>query len=459
MRLPKVYVNGILIQAVNGVYKVEIKDNTSVVIADTSAINVIYNANGGMNAPIDVRTYANGDTAVVMSDIPSRKGYVFEGWGTSAESDYAQYKGGDGISVVAEDIVLYAVWEPLGYTIKYDANGGNGAMAPTSAVYGKEYTLSKNTFTKTGCQFAGWSYSADGEIAYTDGATVKNLTDAQNGEVTLYAVWKGAKTRIKFNFEGGSSGTASCEAVYGKILPSDRLIPPTRYGYTFAGYYTLPDKGGNLVYNADMSPGGDYAVNPWDSDADEFELYASWEPIKYTVAFVSGTKTLGTVSAVYGDVLKLPKWDTLGVSVPEGYSFCGWSVAAGSDTVYYRDGQEITSGLAGENSAEVVLYAVILKNESYTVTLPASGEGYKVYYNGAEVVSSKDISVNKGEDISFKICVDDGYSADKMTVSANGIMLGAVQINGNSYTYTVSRISADTNINIYHVKKKNSVLY
>ena len=451
---PKVYVNGILIQAVNGVYKVEIKDNTSVVIADTSAINVIYNANGGMNAPIDVRTYANGDTAVVMSDIPSRKGYVFEGWGTSAESDYAQYKGGDGISVIAEDIVLYAVWEPLGYTIKYDANGGNGAMAPTSAVYGKEYTLSKNTFTKTGCQFAGWSYSADGEIAYTDGATVKNLTDAQNGEVTLYAVWKGAKTRIKFNFEGGSSGTASCEAVYGKILPSDRLIPPTRYGYTFAGYYTLPDKGGNLVYNADMSPGGDYAVNPWDSDADEFELYASWEPIKYTVAFVSGTKTLGTVSAVYGDVLKLPKWDTLGVSVPEGYSFCGWSVAAGSDTVYYRDGQEITSGLAGENGAEVVLYAVILKNESYTVTLPASGEGYKVYYNGAEVVSSKDISVNKGEDISFKICVDDGYSADKMTVSANGIMLGAVQINGNSYTYTVSRISADTNINIYHVKKE-----
>ena len=87
---PKVYVNGILIQAVNGVYKVEIKDNTSVVIADTSAINVIYNANGGMNAPIDVHTYANGDTAVVMSDIPSRKGYVFEGWGTSAESDYAQ---------------------------------------------------------------------------------------------------------------------------------------------------------------------------------------------------------------------------------------------------------------------------------------------------------------------------------------------------------------------------------
>ena len=100
------------------------------------------------------------------------------------------------------------------------------------------------------------------------------------------------------------------------------------------------------------------------------------------------------------------------------------------------------------------MYAVILKNESYTVTLPDSGEGYKVYYNGAEVVSSKDISVNKGEDISFKICVDDGYSADKMTVSANGIMLGAVQINGNSYTYTVSRISADTNINIYHVKKE-----
>ena len=65
-------------------------------------------------------------------------------------------------------------------------------MTDTPAVYDKEVTLSKNAFSKTGCHFAGWAYSRDGEIAYANGAVVKNLTDVQNGEITLYAVWKGA---------------------------------------------------------------------------------------------------------------------------------------------------------------------------------------------------------------------------------------------------------------------------
>ena len=451
---PKVYINGVLAQPINGKYKFEIQKNTSVIVSDVSGVNVIYNANGGVNPPIDMRTYTNGDTAGVKSDLPLRNGYTFSGWAETADSGYAQYTGGEDIFVSAEDIVLYAVWEPIAYTVKYDANGGTGDMAAAAAVYDKELTLSPNTFTKTGCQFAGWAFSADGELAYADGANVKNLTDTPNGEVILYAVWNGAKTKINFHFEGGSSGTASCEAVYGKILPTDKLIAPYRYGYTFAGYYTSANKGGDLVYNADMSLSDFYRTNPWNSVADEFELYAAWEPAAYTVVFVSGTQTLDMVSAVYGSIFSLPKAETLGVSVPEGYSFCGWSVAAGSDMVYYSDGQEITAGLTGENGAVVYLYAVIRKNESFTVTLPCSQEGYKVYYNDAEITSPKDITVSKGDDISFKICVEDGYNSDKMTVLANGIMLGAVQTNGNNYTYNIKHISADTSVNIYHVKKE-----
>ncbi len=451
---PKVYINGVLAQPINGKYKFEIQKNTSVIVSDVSGVNVIYNANGGVNPPIDMRTYTNGDMAGVKSDLPLRNGYTFSGWAETADSGYAQYTGGEDIFVSAEDIVLYAVWEPIAYTVKYDANGGTGDMAAAAAVYDKELTLSPNTFTKTGCQFAGWAFSADGELAYADGANVKNLTDTPNGEVILYAVWNGAKTKINFHFEGGSSGTASREAVYGKILPTDKLIAPYRYGYTFAGYYTSANKGGDLVYNADMSLSDFYRTAPWNSVADEFELYAAWEPAAYTVVFVSGTQTLDTVSAVYGSIFSLPKAETLGVSVPEGYSFCGWSVAAGSDMVYYSDGQEITAGLTGENGAVVYLYAVIRKNESFTVTLPCSQEGYKVYYNDAEITSPKDITVSKGDDISFKICVEDGYNSDKMTVLANGIMLGAVQTNGNNYTYNIKHISADTSVNIYHVKKE-----
>ncbi len=451
---PKVYINGIPVQPTNGKYRFEVQNNASVVVSDASGINVIYNANGGVNPPVDMRTYANGDMAVVKTDVPARTGYTFLGWATAQDLGYAEYTGGERIPVSAEDIVLYAVWEAASYTIRYDANGGSGSMAATAAVYDKEIALAKNTFTKTGCRFDGWSYTSGGGIAYADGANVKNLTDVRGGEITLYAVWSGAKTKVNFNFEGGTSGTAYCEVSYGNILPEGRLTAPYRYGYTFAGYYTSANKGGTLVYNADMSLSESYRNAPWDSVAEEFELYAAWEPITYTVAFVNGTQTLGTVSAVYGDVFSLPKAETLGVSVPAGYAFCGWSVASGSDTVYYRDGQEIATGLTGENGTVVYLYAVIQKNESFTVTLPGSQEGYKVYYNDVEITAQKDIIVSKGEDISFAVRVEDGYTPDKMTVLANGIMLGAVQADGSKYTYNIKHVSADTSVNIYHVRKE-----
>ena len=451
---PKVYINGALAQPLNGKYRFEIRDNSSVTVSDTSALNVIYNANGGVNAPVDMRIYANGEMASVKTEKPVRTGYTFIGWAAGADLGYAQYTGGENIPVTAEDIVLYAVWEPVSYRIKYDAGGGSGDMAATEAVYDRELTLSPNLFAKTGCQFAGWSYDAGGELAYAGGAKVKNLTDVQNGEITLYAVWNGAKTKINFNFEGGSSGTPFCVAEYGNPLPADKLAAPCRYGYIFAGYYTLKNKGGNLVYNADMTPADSYRVNPWNSVANEFDLYAAWEPVSYTVAFVNGTETLNTLPAVYGDIFRLPTAESLGISVPNGYSFDGWSVAAGSDTVYYRDGQEIAAGLAGENGAVVCLYAVIRRNESFTVTLPSPQKGYKIYYNNLEVTSQKDITVSRGDDISFTVCIEDGYSSDKMTVSANGIMLGAVQINGSNYTYNIKHISADTSVNIYHVKKE-----
>ena len=110
------------------------------------------------------------------------------------DTDSAEYTGGESIPVAEQDIILYAVWKPITYTIKYAANGGSGSMSATAAVYDESITLSENTFTKSGCQFVGWSYAADGELAYANGVSVKNLTDTQNGEITLYAVWKGAET-------------------------------------------------------------------------------------------------------------------------------------------------------------------------------------------------------------------------------------------------------------------------
>lgn len=452
---PKVYINGILALPTDGVYRFEVIGDASVVVSDASTYHIIYNANGGINPPVDLNAYDGGDTAAIQSGAPSRTGYLFGGWAQTPDAETAQYEGGDSIPISGGDVVLYAVWEPITYTIKYDANGGSGDMTVTGGIYDQDIILSENTFTKNGCQFAGWSYDPDGELAYADGAVVKNLTNVQDGEITLYALWKGASTTIRFQFEGGSSGTVACEAVYGERLPEGNLTAPSRYGYTFAGYYTAQNKSGDLVYTENMSLSEHYRENAWDSVLTEFDLYAAWDPVEYTVAFVNGTQMLSTrIEAVYGQSFRLPMADAQGIDVPEGYSFRGWSVASGSDVVYYRDGQEITTGLTGENGATVYLYAVILENESYTVTLPASGEGYKVSYQGEALTSQREIEVYENEDISFTVTLEDGYSADKMTVLANGIMLGATQLKENEYLYSMKNISADMDVNIYNVSRE-----
>ncbi len=452
---PKVYINGVRVLPDDGKYRFEVRGNSSVVVSDSSSVNVIYHANGGMNAPVDMKVYTNGNTAYITSVQPDRTGYIFSGWSKTPDFAGTIYHGGDTILMSAEDAVLYAVWEPINYTVKYNANGGSGIMTSSSAAYDQEFALAGNIFQKDGNQFAGWSYAPNGEIAYVDGAVVKNLADVQGTEITLYAVWESAKTTVLFCSEGGTSGTPSCEVEYGQILPNEGLMAPKRYGFIFAGYYTSANKAGELVYDQNMNLSDYYKTNPWNSVSSEFYLYAAWEPVKYNVAFINGAGAIvSEMEAVYGQSFSLPKADMLEISVPEGYSFKGWSIASGSDTVYYRDGQEITTGLTGENTSTVYLYAVILKNETYTVTLPSSGEGYHVYYDGNELTTEKDVTVSGNEELSFSVSVEDGYSADKMAVLANGIMLGAVQTSANTYSYNIKNISADTSVNLYNVTKE-----
>lgn len=56
----------------------------------------------------------------------------------------------------------------------------------------EEVVLLKNEFVRKNYVFVGWSLSADppeSDMIYEDQATVKNLTDVNGEEVTLYAVW------------------------------------------------------------------------------------------------------------------------------------------------------------------------------------------------------------------------------------------------------------------------------
>ena len=91
------------------------------------------------------------------------------------------------------------------YIITYNSNGGEGTMA--ASIYNKNTTntLRKNTFTRGGYTFKGWSTTNNGEVEYQDQNTATNLTQNQNDQnKTLYAVWKPNTYTVKYHPNGGT---------------------------------------------------------------------------------------------------------------------------------------------------------------------------------------------------------------------------------------------------------------
>lgn len=80
-------------------------------------------------------------------------------------------------------------------TVTYDANGGTGSMNQTPISQGKGFILPTNTFTRTNYHFLGWSKTQNGNVEYSDGATV-SFTES----TTLYAVWE--SNVIDFDYTG-----------------------------------------------------------------------------------------------------------------------------------------------------------------------------------------------------------------------------------------------------------------
>ena len=229
-------------------------------------------------------TLRNGDTdttvlvpqnSAIGSRIPAdptKKGYTFEGWFNGEEKLTAE-------TVISGDVIYTAQWSPITYTIAFSGGeGGQGAMDSIPATYDQEVTLPKNTFTRPGYYFNGWSASSGASSgSYADEKPVKNLTTKQGETVTLYAAWYGLPVNVTLhpNYDGAENGTRTCivGSNYNYILKEgggtkfDAIEDPVRTGYIFDGWFDAAE-GGNAV-------GPSYKFTAEDAE-NGFHLYAHW---------------------------------------------------------------------------------------------------------------------------------------------------------------------------------------
>lgn len=181
---------------------------------------VSYNANGGSGAPSS-QTKQHDITLTLSSTKPTRDGYDFAGWGTSATDTGVKYTAGGQYTGNAS-ITLYAIWTNVAkLTINYNANGGSGAPVSQTHLINTTSKISGAKPTRNNYVFLGWStsssatkatYIADGQYtnnSFTDGATV-----------TLYAVWLKKSPSIYINSSEHSFKSVWVNVPSGKSLKS-----------------------------------------------------------------------------------------------------------------------------------------------------------------------------------------------------------------------------------------------
>ena len=113
----------------------------------------------------DPEYIATGDTysitkledSTIILPTPTKSGYNFLGWNTNQENTGTPYRAGTAIKVT-QDLMLYAIWAQIQYTITFSIEGGSGSVPNSiSGVPGSQITLPTYSGTKQGYTLvAGW---------------------------------------------------------------------------------------------------------------------------------------------------------------------------------------------------------------------------------------------------------------------------------------------------------------
>lgn len=290
-------------------------------INPTLSYNV--NAPAGSNAPgtpasqtVPYNTAAADKSGWAAGDTGKIPGYRFDGWYT-APNGGNKY---DFNTPLTGNVTVYAKWTANGYTVKYDAGGGNGTMSDQKFTFDVPQNLSPNTFTRDGYTFTDWKRADTGD-SYTDGQQVSNLTSTPNGVVTLVAQWTPNQAAINYNANPptgrtpGGQGTANWTGHTGDT-PTIGQNGWTVDGYTFTGWNTQAGGKGQAY-----APGTKWAANG------TLTLYAQWTPGEASLSYDGNGATGGKTDPQTGKTDEKINVRDNGFT-RDGYTFVTWNTQA-----------------------------------------------------------------------------------------------------------------------------------
>ena len=310
---------------------------------------------------------------------------------------------------------LYAQWQPVYYSIRYDLDGGwVRASNPMEANYYKEITIYSPS--REGSTFLGWSITdMDGNRHIIDGElTDTGLTDcsgtgkdkeyikvtglrADTGTVTLTALWQDTRYSIAYDYRDSESNAVLTPASdpgnpsgYDRNTPVFTLNNPDVKGYHFTSWggtglqERLPSvtiqqgSSGNRRYTAYFMP-AEYEIL--------YELSGgSWE-----------------AGASHPDRAKYNRSFNVSHPVMEGCTFAGWEITRMCDDCDHKAGNSIITGTGASgvketsfmnlrcNSAEKVLFTAKWSHAVYDIRYELNGGSF--YSGGSYPASAETYTV------------------------------------------------------------------
>ena len=426
-----------------------------VVVPPLTSYSVSYALNGGSAGGQDFspQTKYYGETLHLRTATPSKAGYIFSGWKSTAGYIYQPGNSFTGNN----STTLTAQWTAKTCKVNYYKNHSTaqGTIASQTKTWNKSLTLSNGSgFTRTNYKLSHWTTSSTGGTVYQLGGTLSTLSEStyDSGNFNLYAQW----------VQDYKKPTIS----YPKAFRVDSSGDPddfgTRLKVTFE--FTNGEQGGVPVTD-DL----EYTVTIDDVDKGSGTLSSS------PFADIYSSDTGYSTDTSHRVVIKIcnPDYDTTGTS----YTLTIGAYRYPIDLL--ADGSNVYMGIMTPATSGVTLKTSSIKSTGDIYTNNHSGPiGYRMYNSGTKTGFS---SNNSSTAISGDIPISAGtwlfigaveYPANSTGVrhlmwynGSTAISGSRVTINATSggfttrvQTITTVYTSTDTNMTLYGFQNSGTAM-
>lgn len=345
-----------------------------------------YNANGGSGGPSNqtgsnIRTSPSYTFTLATSNLPTRTGYTFSGWSTTA--------GGSAISestitITTTSQTLYAVWTKNSYTVKIQCLDPESSVSSTAAKFSVWYSDNSTVITNQTSLTVTKKY---GDTVYIKDVTpyysyytisgVTNMTSDGNGQYhytlnqnsanyTMTIKTARVQYTVSYNANGGT-GAPSSQTKYGGVNLTLSSTRPTRNGYTFQKWNTKADGTGT-----NYDPSTTYTANA------ALTLYAVWIASSSTILLSQQSVEAGGSIYVYINKINSSATHTITYSI--GSTSGTIATKTSSTEAQFTVPSSVVSQISGSSGQCTISCTTYINNTQsgvaqtaiLTVTVPSS---------------------------------------------------------------------------------------